>query len=242
MQDVPLSPDHRRQPRYQLAVARAFAEAGDKVAVTFRSGEPPVDLLDLGVLAVPRDITEPEQVEQAFKEVEATHGNVEVLVANAGITKDQLLMRMTEEDFSSVIDISLTGAFRVAKRANRGMLRAQGPRGADFVRRRRRRRLSVRPGRRTTPRPRPRWSASLVPWPVSWVPAPPPSTFAPGLTETAMSGELTDAQWAAVVEHIPLGRLARPEEIAAVVFVASEAAGYIAGAVIPVGGGVGMGH
>lgn len=107
-----------------LAIARAFAQAGDKVAITYRSGEPQ-ELTDLGVLAVRCDITDSEQVEQAYKEVEAKHGNVEVLVANAGITKDTLLMRMSEEDFASVVDTNLTGTFRVVKRANRGMLRAK---------------------------------------------------------------------------------------------------------------------
>ena len=108
-----------------LAIARAFADAGDKVAITYRSGEPPAALAELGCLAVKCDITDPEQVEQAYKEVEEAHGNVEVLVANAGVTKDQLLMRMSEEDFTSVVDTNLTGTFRVVKRANRGMLRAK---------------------------------------------------------------------------------------------------------------------
>jgi 3-oxoacyl-[acyl-carrier protein] reductase len=106
-----------------LAIARAFAEAGDKVAITYRSGEPPAELKELGCLAVKCDITDPEQVERAYKEIETEHGPVEVLVANAGITRDQLLMRMSEEDFTSVVDTNLTGTFRVVKRANRGMLR-----------------------------------------------------------------------------------------------------------------------
>lgn len=108
-----------------LAIARAFAEAGDKVAITYRSGEPPEALTSIGVLAVRCDITDSEQVEQAYKEIEDAHGAVEVLVANAGITKDTLLMRMSEEDFTSVLDTNLTGTFRVVKRANRGMLRAR---------------------------------------------------------------------------------------------------------------------
>ncbi|MEU1162118.1 SDR family NAD(P)-dependent oxidoreductase, partial [Streptomyces sp. NPDC005921] len=108
-----------------LAIARAFAEAGDKVAITYRSGEPPAALKELGCLAVKCDITDSEQVEQAYKEIEDAHGPVEVLIANAGITKDTLLMRMSEEDFTSVVDTNLTGTFRVVKRANRGMLRAK---------------------------------------------------------------------------------------------------------------------
>lgn len=108
-----------------LATARAFADNGDKVAYTYRSGEPPQALTDLGCLAVRCDITDTEQVEQAYKEIEEKHGPVEVLVANAGITKDQLLMRMSEDDFTSVLDTNLTGTFRVVKRANRAMLRAK---------------------------------------------------------------------------------------------------------------------
>lgn len=108
-----------------LAIARAFADNGDQVAITYRSGEPPQELTEAGVLAVRCDITDAEQVEQAYKEIEEKHGPVEVLVANAGITKDQLLMRMSEEDFTSVVDTNLTGTFRVVKRSNRGMLRAR---------------------------------------------------------------------------------------------------------------------
>lgn len=211
------------------------------MAVTYRSGEPPADLLALGVLAVRCDITDPEQVEQAFQEVEAAHGTVEVLVANAGITKDQLLMRMTEDDFTSVVDTNLTGAFRVVKRANRGMLRARKGRVVLISSAAG---LAGQAGQSNYAASK----AALVGFARSLARelGSRNITFnvvAPGLTETAMSAELTEAQRAAVVEHIPLGRLARPEEIAAVVaFIASEAAGYITGAVIPVDGGVGMGH
>lgn len=224
-----------------LAIARIFAAAGDKVAITFRSGEPPTELLDVGVLAVRCDVTDPQQVEQAFQEIEATHGAVEVLVANAGITKDQLLMRMSEEDFTSVIDTNLTGTFRVVKRANRAMLRAR--RGRVVL-------ISSAAGL-TGQAGQANYAASkaaLVGFARSLARelGSRNITFnvvAPGLTETAMSAELTEDQRAAVVQHIPLGRLAQSEEIAAVVaFVASEAATYITGAVIPVDGGVGMGH
>ncbi len=98
-----------------LAIARAMAAQGDKVAVTYRSGEPPA-----GVLGVRCDITDPEQVDAAFQRIEAEHGPVEVLVANAGITRDALLLRMSEDDFADVLNTNLTAAFRVAKRATRG--------------------------------------------------------------------------------------------------------------------------
>src|SRR5690349_23416962 len=100
------------------AIAEAFVANGDQVAVTYRSGEPPE-----GVLGVKCDVTDPASVDAAFAEVEAAHGPVEVLVANAGITKDTLLLRMSEDDFTSVIDTNLTGAFRVIKRASKGMIR-----------------------------------------------------------------------------------------------------------------------
>ncbi|MDW6063675.1 MULTISPECIES: 3-oxoacyl-[acyl-carrier-protein] reductase [Streptomyces] len=219
-----------------LAVARAFADAGDKVAITYRSGEPPA-----GFLAVKCDITEPEQVEQAYKEIEEKHGPVEVLVANAGITRDQLLMRMTEEDFSTVLDTNLTGAFRVVKRANRGMLRARkgrivlissvvglmGSAGqvnyaaskaglVGFARS-----LARELGSRNI-------TVNVV---------------APGFVDTDMTRALDEKQREAYVKQVPLARYAQPEEIAASVrFLASEEAAYITGAVIPVDGGLGMGH
>lgn len=156
-----------------LDITRAFAEAGDKVAFTYRSGEPPAALVELGCLPVKCDITDTEQVDQAYKEVEEAHGNVEVLVANAGITKDQLLMRMSEEDFTSVLDTNLTGTFRVVKRANRGMLRARKGRVvliSSVVG------LMGSPARPTTPPPRRRSSASPARWRASWARATSPST------------------------------------------------------------------
>ncbi|MGW3564991.1 3-oxoacyl-[acyl-carrier-protein] reductase [Streptomyces sp. NPDC000941] len=219
-----------------LAVARAFADAGDKVAITYRSGEPPA-----GFLAVKCDITEPEQVEQAYKEIEEKHGPVEVLVANAGITRDQLLMRMTEEDFSTVLDTNLTGAFRVVKRANRGMLRARkgrivlissvvglmGSAGqANYAASKAglvgfARSLARELGSRNI-------TVNVV---------------APGFVDTDMTRALDEKQREAYVKQVPLARYAQPEEIAASVrFLASEEASYITGAVIPVDGGLGMGH
>lgn len=219
-----------------LAIARAFAEGGDNVAVTYRSGEPPE-----GFLGVKCDITEPEQVEQAYKEVEEKQGPVEVLVANAGITRDQLLLRMSEEDFSAVLDTNLTGTYRVVKRAARGMLRARkgrivlissvvglmGQAGqANYAASKAglvgfARSLSRELGSRNI-------TCNVV---------------SPGFVDTDMTRALSDEQRADFVKQVPLGRYAQPEEVASSVrFLASDEAAYITGAVIPVDGGLGMGH
>jgi 3-oxoacyl-[acyl-carrier protein] reductase len=224
-----------------LAIARAFAENGDKVAITYRSGEPPAALAELGCLAVKCDITDAEQVEQAYKEVEDAHGPVEVLVANAGVTKDQLLMRMSEEDFTSVLDTNLTGTFRVVKRANRGMLRARkgrvvlissvvgllGSAGqANYA--------ASKAGLVGFARSLARELGSRN---ITF------NVVAPGFVDTDMTKALTEEQRKGIVSQVPLGRYAQPEEIAAAVkFLASDDASYITGAVIPVDGGLGMGH
>ncbi|MFG2503735.1 3-oxoacyl-[acyl-carrier-protein] reductase [Streptomyces sp. NPDC048441] len=224
-----------------LAIARVFADAGDQVAITYRSGEPPQALTELGVLAVKCDITDTEQVEQAYKEIEEKHGPVEILVANAGITKDQLLMRMSEEDFTSVLDTNLTGTFRVVKRANRAMLRAKkgrvvlissvvglmgGPGQANYA--------ASKAGLVGFARSLARELGSRN------------LTFnvvAPGFVDTDMTKALSDEQRSSIMAQVPLGRYAQPEEIAAAVkFLASDDASYITGAVIPVDGGLGMGH
>jgi 3-oxoacyl-[acyl-carrier protein] reductase len=224
-----------------LAIARAFAETGDKVAITYRSGEPPAALTELGVLAVKCDITDSEQVEQAYKEIEDAHGPVEVLVANAGITKDQLLMRMSEDDFTSVLDTNLTGTFRVVKRANRGMLRARKGRVvliSSVVG------LLGSPGQANYAASK----AGLVGFARSLARelGSRNITFnvvAPGYVDTDMTRVLSEEQRAGIVKQVPLGRYAQPEEIAGVVrFLASDDAAYITGAVIPVDGGLGMGH
>ncbi|QIQ05434.1 3-oxoacyl-[acyl-carrier-protein] reductase [Streptomyces liangshanensis] len=224
-----------------LAIARAFADNGDKVAYTYRSGEPPQALTDLGCLAVRCDITDTEQVEQAYKEIEEKHGPVEVLVANAGITKDQLLMRMSEDDFTSVVDTNLTGAFRVVKRANRAMLRAKKGRVvliSSVVG------LTGQAGQANYAASK----AGLVGFARSLARelGSRNITFnvvAPGFTESDMTRVLTDEQRADIVSRVPLARYAQPEEIAAVVrFLSSDDASYITGAVIPVDGGLGMGH
>jgi len=224
-----------------LAIARAFAEAGDQVAITFRSGEPPAELVDLGVLAVRCDITDAEQVEQAYKEIEAAHGTVEVLIANAGITRDELLMRMTEEDFTTVLDTNLTGTYRVVKRANRGMLRARkgrvvlissvvgllGSAGqANYA--------ASKAGLIGFARSLARELGSRS---ITF------NVVAPGFVDTDMTRALSEEQRADIVAQVPLGRYALPEEIAGTVrFLASDEASYITGAVIPVDGGLGMGH
>ncbi|WP_031036158.1 3-oxoacyl-ACP reductase FabG [Streptomyces sp. NRRL F-5650] len=218
------------------AIARHLAEAGDRVAVTYRSGEPPE-----GLLAVRCEITDTAQVDAAFKEVEDRHGPVEVLVPNAGITKDELLMRMSEDDFTSVVDTNLTGAFRVTKRASRGMLRAKKGRVVYIS--------SVVALRGESGQANyAAFKAGLVGFARSMARelGSRGITFnvvAPGLTETSMSQQLSDDQLENLKAPIPLGRLARAEEIAATVaFLASGQAAYITGAVVPVDGGACMGH
>ncbi|WP_269854532.1 3-oxoacyl-[acyl-carrier-protein] reductase [Streptomyces sp. RPT161] len=224
-----------------LAIARAFAEAGEKVAITYRTGEPPAVLSELGVLAVRCDITDPEQVEQAYKEVEDKHGAVEVLVANAGVTRDQLLLRMSEEEFTSVVDTNLTGTFRVVKRAARGMLRARKGRivlissvvgllgSAGQANYAASKAALVGFGRSLA---RELGSRNIT-----------VNVVAPGFVDTDMTRALSDEQRAAILGGVPLGRYAQPEEIASTVrFLSSEDAAYITGAVVPVDGGLGMGH
>ncbi|MGW0607020.1 3-oxoacyl-[acyl-carrier-protein] reductase [Streptomyces sp. NPDC002644] len=224
-----------------LAIARAFAQAGDKVAYTYRSGEPPAELADLGCLAVRCDITDTEQVEQAYKEIEERHGPVEVLVANAGVTKDQLLMRMSEEDFTSVIDTNLTGTFRVVKRANKAMLRARKGRVvliSSVVG------LAGQAGQANYAASK----AALVGFARSLARelGSRNITFnvvAPGFVDTDMTRSLPEETRKDFLSKVPLGRYAEAEEIAGVVrFLSSDEASYITGAVIPVDGGLGMGH
>lgn len=219
-----------------LAIARAFAAEGDNVAVTSRSGKAPD-----GLFGVRCDVTEPEQVEQAFKEVEEHQGPVEVLVANAGITKDTLLLRMGEEDFAEVVDTNLTGTFRVVKRASKGMLRAKKGRIvliSSVVG------LMGSPGQANYAASK----AGLVGFARSLARELgsrniTTNVVAPGFVDTAMTEVLGDARKAEILAQVPLGRYASTEEVAGVVrFLASDAASYITGAVIPVDGGLGMGH
>jgi 3-oxoacyl-[acyl-carrier protein] reductase len=219
-----------------LAIARAFAAQGDRVAVTHRTGTAPE-----GLFGVVCDITDPASVDSAFSKVEAELGPVEVLVANAGITDDTLLLRMTDEQFTRVVDTNLTGAFRCAKRASSKMLRAKWGR-MIFI-------SSVvglygSPGQVNYAASK----AGLVGMARSItrelgsrnITA---NVVAPGFVETDMTAELPDDRKKAYREAIPLGRFATPDEVAAVVtWLAGDAAGYISGAVIPVDGGLGMGH
>ncbi|MCU1537784.1 MAG: 3-oxoacyl-(acyl-carrier-protein) reductase [Humibacillus sp.] len=220
-----------------LAIARAFAEAGDTVVITNRTGEPPE-----GLTAVKCEVTDSASVDAAFTEAEQIFGGpVEVLVANAGITRDTLLMRMSDEEFDSVIDTNLTGAFRCARRAATGMIRKR--RGRIVL-------ISSVVGLYGSPG-QTNYAASksgLVGLARSiarelggrGITA---NVVAPGFIDTEMTAVLPDEQKKSYLAGIPAGRFATPEEVAAVVrFVASDDAAYITGAVIPVDGGLGMGH
>lgn len=219
-----------------LAIARELADAGHRVAVTHRgSGAPD------GLFGVQADVTDTEQIDTAFKQVEEHQGPVEVLVSNAGITDDTLLMRMSEEQFTRVVDANLTGAYRVAKRASRGMLRAKWGRfifissviglsgGAGQVNYAASKAGLVGIARSLA---RELGSRNIT-----------ANVVAPGFVKTDMTDALTDEQKAAALAQIPAGRYAEPAEVAAAVaFLASDEAGYINGAVLPVDGGLGMGH
>ena len=219
-----------------LAIAQAFVKQGDKVAITHRGSGAPE-----GMLGVQCDITDPAAVDAAFTTVEAELGPVEVLVANAGITDDTLLLRMSEEQFTRVIDTNLTGAFRCAKRASSKMLRAKWGRmifissvvglygGAGQVNYAASKAGLVGVARSIT---RELGTRNIT-----------ANVVAPGFIDTEMTDVLPEARKAEILKAIPAGRLAQPDEVAAAVtWLASDASGYISGAVIPVDGGLGMGH
>jgi len=222
-----------------LAIAQAFAKQGDRVAITHRGTWDPAQAPEL--YAVTCDITDAAAVDAAFTQIEGELGPVEVLIANAGITADTLLMRMSEEQFGKVLDTNLTGAWRCAKRASLKMVRGRFGRmifissvvglyggvgqvnyaaskaGLVGVARSITRELATR-----------NITANVV---------------APGFIETDMTASLADNLKAEYLKAIPAGRYGTTEEIAATcTWLASDTAGYISGAVIPVDGGLGMGH
>ena len=218
------------------AIAEEFIAQGHRVAVTARSGSGPS-----GSLTVIADVTDSASIDTAFTEVEAALGPIEVLVANAGITRDTLLLRMTEEDFTDVIDTNLNGAFRVVKRASKGMLKARFGRiilvssvvgllgSAGQVNYSASKSGLVGLARSLT---RELGSRNIT-----------ANVVAPGFIETDMTAELPAEQQADYKKSIPAGRFAAPSEVAKVIaWLASDDAAYISGAVIPVDGGLGMGH
>ena len=219
-----------------LAIARRFADAGDSVTATSRSG----DKVD-GLTVATCDVRDAASVDEAFKKAEEAHGPVEVVVANAGITADQLLALMSEDAFTSVIDTNLTGAYRVAKRAVRPMMRMRRGRiifissvvgllgsggQANYAASKAgligmARSLARELGSRNI-------TVNVV---------------APGFADTEMTAELGEDRKKAILASVPLGRIASADEVAGVVqFIAGPDAAYITGAVIPVDGGLGMGH
>jgi 3-oxoacyl-[acyl-carrier protein] reductase len=220
-----------------LSIARAFVSAGDNVVITHRTGEPPQGLQ--GVIC---EVTDSESVDAAFTAAEEKlAGPIEVLVANAGITRDGLLMRMSDEDFDSVIDTNLAGAFRCARRASKGMIKLRKGRmvfissvvglygGAGQANYSASKSALVGLARSISRELGGRGITANV--------------VAPGFIETDMTAELPPDRKKTYLAGIPAGRFASPEEVAAVVkFIASPDAAYITGAVIPVDGGLGMGH
>ncbi|MCX6517618.1 MAG: beta-ketoacyl-ACP reductase [Actinobacteria bacterium] len=219
-----------------LACAKAFAALGDKVAITYNSTPPPPEFF-----GVKCDVTDTAQVDAAFAAVEEHFGTVEVLVSNAGITKDTLLLRMKEADFAEVIDANLTAAFRVVKRATPGMLKARSGRiilmssvvgllGSAGQANYSASKAGLVGFARSLARELGSRSITV-------------NVVAPGPVETDMTAALTAEQLQTITSSVPLQRMATPEEVAGVVaFLASQPAAYITGAVIPVDGGLGMGH
>lgn len=219
-----------------LAIAQAMAKDGDAVTVTYRTGEPPA-----GLAGVVCEVTDTESVKAAFAQVEKDQGPVEVLVANAGITRDQLLMRMSDDEYESVVDTNLGGAFRCVRAASRSMIKrrygriiligsvvglAGGPGQVNYAATKSglvgmARAVSRELGGRGI-------TANVV---------------APGFIESDMTAVLTDDRRKVILGNIPAGKIGAVEDVAnAVRFLASDAAGYITGAVLPVDGGMGMGH
>ena len=219
-----------------LAIAHSLKCAGHDVVVTYRSGIPPE-----GFKSVQMDVTNTESVDAGFISIEDQWGSPEIIVANAGITKDGLVMRMSDEDFESVIDANLTGAFRVARRATKGLLKLKRGRlifvgsvvgavgSAGQVNYSSSKAGLVGMARSFARELGSRGITSNV--------------IAPGFVETDMTATLDEKRRGEIAGSVPLGRFCTAEEIADVVtFIASPQASYISGALIPVDGGLGMGH
>jgi len=219
-----------------LAVAQSLADAGHDVVITYRSGLPPV-----GFKSVVMDVTSTESVDAAFNEIETKWGIPEIIVANAGITKDGLVMRMSDDDFESVIDANLTGAFRVARRSTKGLLKLKKGRlifvgsvvgavgAAGQVNYAASKSGLVGMARSFA---RELGSRGIT-----------ANVIAPGFVETDMTSTLDEKRRNDIAQQVPLGRFCSAQEIADVVtFIASSQASYITGALIPVDGGLGMGH
>ncbi|GAB3131674.1 3-oxoacyl-ACP reductase FabG [Marisediminicola antarctica] len=219
-----------------FAIAEEFVALGHRVAVTARSGDGPA-----GTMTVRADVTDATSIDAAFTSIEAELGPVEVVVANAGITRDMLLMRMSDSDFTDVVDTNLSGAFRVVKRASKGMLKARFGRivlvssvvgllgSAGQVNYSASKSGLIGLARSVT---RELGSRGIT-----------ANVIAPGFIETDMTAELSETQQADYLKSIPAARFATPQEVARVItWLASDDAAYISGAVIPVDGGLGMGH
>ncbi len=219
-----------------LAIAHALKAAGHDVVVTYRSGAAPVEFK-----SVVMDVTSTESVDSAFDSIEAQWGLLEIIVANAGITKDGLVMRMSDADFEDVVNANLTGAFRVARRATKGLLKLKRGRlifvgsvvattgSAGQVNYASSKSGLVGMARSFAREIGSRGITSNV--------------VAPGFVETDMTSELNEKRRSQIAASVPLGRFCSAQEIAEVVaFIASPQASYITGALIPVDGGLGMGH